>query len=70
MTIKQTLIWLVILCRIAVGLVVIRTGFDFTSGSGAFAYQETDVITGIFVILIGLYFIFSSLFGRLFDQSD
>jgi hypothetical protein len=53
-----------------IGLVVIKTGFDFSRGSGAFAYREADVITGVFVILVGAYFILSSLFPDLFDQSD
>ncbi|MCP4339889.1 MAG: hypothetical protein GY799_13610 [Desulfobulbaceae bacterium] len=70
MTIKQLLRLTLIFLRIMIGLVVIKTGFDFASGSGAFAYQETDGLTGIFVIIIGLYFVFSSLFGRPFDQSD
>jgi len=70
MKIKQIFAWIITLCRVAVGFVVIKTGCDFTSGSGTFAYQETDGITGIFVIIIGAYFVFSSLFRRLFDQSD
>jgi len=55
-----------------VGLVVIKTGFDFTRGSGVFAYSElNDGITGIFVMIIGAYFVFSSLFrSSLFDQAD
>ena len=69
MTIKQILEWLTTLCRIVVGLVVIKTGFDYTSGTGSFAYQETDGIRGIFAIIVGTYFVFSSLFRRLFDQS-
>jgi hypothetical protein len=53
-----------------IGSVVLKTGFDFAKGSGAFAYREADVITGVFVILIGAYFILSSIFPDLFDQSD
>jgi hypothetical protein len=68
--IKLIFVWTIKLCRIVTGLVVIKTGFDFSRGSGAFAYREADVITGIFVILIGAYFILSSLFPDLFDKSD
>jgi len=54
-----------------VGLVVIKTGFDFTRGSGAFVYQKTDDgIIGIFVMIIGAYFVFSSLFRDLFERSE
>jgi hypothetical protein len=70
MTIKRLLALALTFFRIVIGLVVIKTGLDFTSGSGTFAYQETDGITGIFVVLIGVYFIFSSLFGRVFDHSE
>jgi len=52
------------------GLVVIKTGFDFSRGSGSFAFMEVeDGITGIFVMILGLYFVFSSLFGALGGRS-
>ncbi len=54
-----------------VGLVVIKTGFDFLRGKGAFAYLEKgDDITGVFVIIVGAYFVFSSLFRGLFGRSE
>ena len=54
-----------------VGLVVIKTGFDLTRGSITFAYQKTgDGILGIFVMIIGVYFVFSSLFRELFERSE
>lgn len=68
--IKCIFAWIITLCRIVLGLVVIKTGFDFTLGRGAFAYQQADAITGIFVIIIGAYFVFSSLFSRLFERSE
>ena len=68
--IKYIFTWIIILCRIAVGLVVTKTGFDFARGSGAFAYWENDGITGIFVMIIGVYIVFSSLFRGLFDQEN
>ncbi len=58
------------MCRVVLGLVVIKTGYDFSRESGAFAFMEVeDGITGIFVMIIGLYFVFSSLFGALGDRS-
>jgi len=39
-------------------------------GTGVFAYLvERDGITGVFVMVIGAYIIFASLFRGLFDQS-
>lgn len=66
---KQVLIGIIRLVRIVIGSVVLKTGFDFAKGSGAFAYREADVITGVFVILIGAYIVLSSIFPDLFDQS-
>ena len=67
---KQMLACIIKLARIVIGLVVLKTGFDFAKGSGMFAYREPDVITGVFVILVGAYFILSSIFPDLFDQSN
>jgi len=70
-TIKLIFGWIITLCRIVVGLVVIKTGFDLTRGSGTFACQETDDgIMGVFVMIIGAYFVFSSLFRDLFERSE
>jgi len=70
-TIKLIFGWIITLCRILVGLVVIKTGFDFIRGSSAFAYQKTDDgILGVFVMIIGAYIVFSSLFRDLFERSN
>ena len=58
---KLILAWFITLCRVAVGLLVMKTGFDFTRGGGSFALQQTDTVTGIFVMVLGAYFVFSSL---------
>jgi hypothetical protein len=68
--IKRIFAWAIKLCKIVIGVVVIKTGFDFAGGSGPFAYQEGDIITGVFVIIIGAYFILSSLFPSLFDRPE
>ncbi len=64
------LAWIRRLCGIMIGLIVIKTGFDLAGGSGAFAYREGDLITGIFVMIIGGYFVFSSLFPDLFNRFE
>lgn len=52
---------LLALCRIAIGVLVIKTGFDLATGEGPFAYSPMDnLMTGTFAIIIGIYFVFSS----------
>jgi len=58
--IKRIFACLKTLCRIGIGLLVSKTGLDFARGSGAFAFRETDEFTGVFVMIIGLYIVFSS----------
>ena len=67
---KRIFQWIMTLCRVVIGVVVIKTGFDFSRGSGAFAYREPDVITGIFVMILGAYFVFSSFSRDLFGRSE
>jgi hypothetical protein len=68
--IKRIFAWAIKLCKIVIGVVVIKTGFDFAGGSGAFAYQEGDFITGVFVMIIGAYFVLSTLFPGFFDRPE
>ena len=70
MTLKFIFTWIVILCRIGVGLLVMKTGFDFMRGYDLFAYRDNDGITGIFIMIIGAYIAFSSLFHGLFEQTE
>ena len=65
--IKRALAWIRRISGIVIGVIVIKTGFDFAGGSGAFAYREGDVFTGLFVMIVGVYFVFSSLFPGRFD---
>ncbi len=67
---KHIFIWTIKMCRTVIGVLVMKTGFDLASGSGAFIYREADTFTGVFVIIIGAYFILSSLFPNMFGQSD
>jgi len=50
-TLKEATIWIIKLCQIAVGGVVIKTGYD---------YLHTDLLTAFFVMAIGIYFVFSN----------
>ena len=58
------------LCRIGLGLVIIKTGFDFARGTGPFAYREADALTGGFVMILGAYCIITGLTRYFFDQSE
>ncbi len=68
---KFILSWVVILCRALIGLLVIRTGFELIARKGSFVHWQAESnITGIFVIIIGAYFVFSSLLPKLFEKSE
>ena len=66
--IKQIISWFFILCRILIGLLVMKTGFDLARGTLPFYYNHDDnFFMGVFIMIIGTYIIFSSLFRQLFD---
>ncbi len=45
---QEAAIWLLKLFQIAIGAIVIKTGYD---------YLQTDLLTSLFVMAIGIYFI-------------
>jgi len=51
-TLKEAAVWIFKLCRMAVGGIVIKTGYD---------YLQTDLLTSLFVMAVGVYFVFSTL---------
>ncbi|WP_028585290.1 hypothetical protein [Desulfogranum mediterraneum] len=64
-------LWLVIGLRMIVGLVVMKAGYDLAAGRLRYDISlENDPITPLFIILMGAYFCFSSLFRWLFSDSD
>jgi uncharacterized membrane protein HdeD (DUF308 family) len=70
---KKFLTWILVACRVLVGIVVFKTGFDYSLGRSIFAYQSLEnKNVGIFAMFIGIYFIFSSIFRGLFgyDPTD
>lgn len=69
--IKQLGTWLVIGLRMVLGVVVMKTGYDLAAGK--LHYGETffnDPITPLFIIILGAYFTFSSLFRRLLSDDS
>jgi len=67
--IEQVVAWVFTICRILVGVLVIKTGFDLASGAGSFAFYTSDnIMTGVFVMVIGIYFVFSSLTRHFFED--
>lgn len=67
---KETTAWLVIILRMIIGAVVMKTGFDLAAGKlhGSVS-MSTDPITPLFIIILGVYFCFSGLLKKLFDHS-
>jgi hypothetical protein len=54
---------------VLVGILVVKTGVDLARGASRFYGHEYDnFITGLFAILVGAYFIFSSLFRKFFGD--
>jgi hypothetical protein len=61
--------WIVTICRVLIGVLVMKTGFSLVMRTGSFyAWPHDSHITGIFVMIIGAYFIFSSLYHQIFDN--
>lgn len=58
--------WLLALGRACVGGVMVYSGVELLRGEGLLSHSQFDsVITAIFVILLGVYCIFSGVLGRL-----
>ena len=69
--IDQAVAWAFALCRIGVGMVVIKTGFELARGAGSFAYYESDnIMSGVFVMSIGIYFVFSGIRRQFFADEE
>lgn len=59
---------LFVLARGCMGAVIVYAGTQLLSGSGLLSYSEFDSkITGLFVILLGLYCIFSGVFRPILE---
>ncbi|MBU0943640.1 MAG: hypothetical protein KJ804_07545 [Proteobacteria bacterium] len=68
---KRSFMWLVTGCRVVVGILVLKAGVDLMGGATFTGYNRQDsLLVGGFVAIIGLYFVFSSLFHVFFkDQT-
>jgi small neutral amino acid transporter SnatA (MarC family) len=56
-------------CRIAVGLLVIKAGFELIQKQGSFTFWSTESsITGIFVIVLGAAFVVLGIFPNVLDR--
>ncbi len=62
--------WFVTILRVLVGVLVVNTGVDLARSENMFAYHSgfEGFITGLFVILVGLHIIFSSIFEQIFHN--
>lgn len=58
--------WILTILRVLVGVLVMKTGADLIQGRYIFiGYSSFEpLLTGIFLILIGIHIIFSSTIGR------
>ncbi len=62
--------WIVTIFRVLVGGLIAHTGVDLARSERMFAYNSglESFITGVFVLLIGLHIIFSSIFDQIFHN--
>ena len=61
--------WLLIILQMAVGAVVMKTGFDLGAGNlNPSVSMSTDPITPLFIILLGAYFCFSGVLRKLLGK--
>ncbi|MEN8189928.1 MAG: hypothetical protein ABFS19_08780 [Thermodesulfobacteriota bacterium] len=61
--------WLLALCRVVVGFVILRTGVQVIDGRlVALTSKEDRYIVGGFCLLLGLHIVFTSLFKVLFPD--
>jgi hypothetical protein len=50
---------------------VSKTGFDLARGQGSFAYYGSDrIMTGVFIMAIGIYFVFSGIRRQFFADEE
>lgn len=63
--------WFLAGCRIFVGFLVAKTGVGLLLGEPYRGYDRQDnLFTGGFILLIGAYIIFSTLFSILFSNKE
>lgn len=70
-TITNIFSWLIGICRVLAGLVVINAGYQLTQQQGMFSFWSVESsIGGIFVMLLGLAFIALAIFPKSFERSE
>ena len=68
---QHILTWGIGACRVVVGLLVIRAGYELTQKQGNFAFWSTESsVAGIFVIVLWGTFVALGIFPRLFERPD
>lgn len=68
--IQEAMTWAVIILRMVIGAVVMKTGFDLAAGKiFGDVSMSSDPVTPLFIIILGVYFCFSGLLRKLFGNS-
>lgn len=57
---KRTGTWIVVILQMIIGLIVIKTGLELAAGKMYFTSTHDTTLTGIFVTLVGAFFLFTS----------
>ena len=62
--------WVIGGCRIVVGLLVIKAGYQLSQRQGAFSFWDLESsLGGLFVMLLGVAFLALALFPKSFEGS-
>lgn len=58
--------WLLILLRVLIGILVMKTGADLIQGESPFTATAVHqpILTGLFILLVGIHIIFASTLNR------
>lgn len=65
---QNILQYILLIFRIGIGITVIKVGYELASNTTSFGYYEgTGFGTGLFIIGIGCYFFFNSIYQHFFE---
>ncbi len=61
--------WVILLLRSIIGITVVKVGYDIAAHDQYLPLDQSGTLaTGLFVMIIGCYFVFSSLFKQFFEN--
>lgn len=62
--------WIVVILQMVIGLTVIKTGLDLAAGKLFYYSNHDTTVTAVFVILVGVFFLFTSFLRLVAGQQE